>query len=191
MSGKVGPIYDYNTVKIGTQEWTVKNLDIIRYRNGDIIPQVNSSNWNATNTGAYRDTVYGKLYNWYAVNDPRGFAPIGYRVPTKDDWDILISYLGGSTLAGGTMKEIGTTHWYSPNTGATNSSGFTGLPGGNINSNDGNLYGINIEGYWWSSTLNYGTYGLPYAYELTYNLSDISTYIGFEKNGYSVRLIKD
>jgi len=150
----------YNTITIGTQVWMKENLKTVHYKNGDAIPTgLDDAQWVATTSGAcaiYEDnsannTAYGKLYNWYAVVDPRKIAPAGWHVPTETEWTTLTTFLGGSTIAGGKIKEAGLTHWNSPNTGATNSSGFTGLPGGDrypIPS-----YGnIGIFGYWWSTT---------------------------------------
>src|ERR1035437_4904310 len=128
------------SVTICTQSWMLKNLDVSTYRNGDLIPEVtDGSAWSALTAGAWcwynndsatNASTYGKLYNWYAVNDPRGLAPTGWHVPSDAEWTTLSTCLGGNAVAGGAMKETGTTHWTSPNTGATNSSGFTGLPGG-------------------------------------------------------------
>src|SRR5690606_33259564 len=105
----------------------------------DVIPQVTDPTiWGNLTTGAWcyynndpaNEIIYGKLYNWYAVNDPRGLAPVGWHIPSDSEWTILTDYLGGFEVAGGKMKETGTTHWANPNIGADNSSGFTGLPGG-------------------------------------------------------------
>lgn len=129
----------YHTVTIGTQIWMVENLKTTKYRNGDPIPNVTSNiTWSALTTGAYGDfnnnssnsNVYGCLYNWFAVSDSRNIAPIGWHVPTNAEWTTLVNYLGGATVAGGKMKETGTQHWLSPNTAASNASGFTGIPGG-------------------------------------------------------------
>jgi len=115
-----------------------KNLDVDHYRNGDPIPEVqDSAQWVNLKTGAwcyYNNSdslgkIYGKFYNWYAVNDPRRLAPIGYHVPSDAEWTVLSTFLGGNKGSGGKMKETDTTHWSSPNKGATNSSGFTALPG--------------------------------------------------------------
>jgi uncharacterized protein (TIGR02145 family) len=115
------------------------NLDVTTYRNGDPIPEItDQTQWNNLTTGAWcyyqnntaNGAIYGKLYNWYAVNDPRGLAPVGYHVPSLAEYIILRDYLGGSSVAGGPLKETGTTHWQTPNTGATNSSGFTLLGSG-------------------------------------------------------------
>ena len=114
-----------------------KNLDVALYRNGDIIPQViDSPQWANLTTGAWcynnndssNNATYVKLYNWYAVNDVRGLAPLGWHIPGTEEWSGLTYFLGGDSLAGGKMKA--TTLWNSPNTGASNKSGFTGFPGG-------------------------------------------------------------
>jgi len=149
------------------QDWMVKNLDVDHYKNGDPIPQVtDQSIWMGLKTGAWcyytndpaNGAIYGKLYNWYAVNDPRGLAPRGWHVPTDAEWTKLEDCLGGWKVAGGKIKsagtfEAGTSLWFSPNTGATNSSGFTGLPGG-IRTGDGaiDFSGIHRGSYWYSST---------------------------------------
>ena len=155
-----GTIPTGSTVTICNQIWSTKNLDVSTYRNGDAIPQVTDPTaWANLTTGAWcyynndaaNGPIYGKLYNWYAVNDVRGLAPTGYHVPSDAEWTTLETCLGGSSVAGGAMKEAGLMHWLSPNTGATNSSGFAGLPGG-LRSLSGTFYGIGSNGYWWSST---------------------------------------
>src|SRR5450759_1177427 len=158
---KTNPPTPIPSVTICTQVWMLKNLDVSTYRNGDLIPKVTDPTaWSALTTGAWcwynndsatNASTYGKLYNWYAVNDPRGLAPTGWHVPSDAEWTTLSTCLGGNAVAGGAMKETGTTHWTSPNTGATNSSGFTGLPGGYRN-NDGSFNNVGNFGYWWSST---------------------------------------
>ena len=186
--------------KIGNQIWATKNLDVATYRNGDAIPQVqDSAAWNILTTGAWcyyennsaNGTTYGKLYNWYAVNDSRGLAPTGYHIPTSAEWSTLTTYLGGMQIAGGKMKESGTSHWISPNTDATNSSGFTGLPGGYRNESSGIFGGIGTIGWWWTS----GGVGNNKAWDvkLRNDEGEVSGYgngapIRF---GMSVRCIKD
>ena len=149
------------SVTIGTQVWTNKNLDVSTYRNGDIIPQItDATTWANLTTGAWcyynndstLDGKYGKLYNWYAVNDPRGLTPSGWHVPSNSEWATLDTYLGGHTVAGAKMKESGTLNWISPNTGATNESGFSGLPGANRYPNDGLFQNVGVVGYWWSAS---------------------------------------
>jgi uncharacterized protein (TIGR02145 family) len=182
---------------ICTQTWMQKNLDVATYRNGDVIPKVTDpAVWSTLTTGAYcyydNDSAtyaatYGKLYNWYAINDVRGLAPAGYHIPTDTEWTTLTTCLGGTTVAGGGMKETGTTRWQTPNTGATNSSGFKALPGGFRNIN-GLFYYLGTFGYWWSSSQL-----VPNAYYR--NLQNVSRAI-FRNNynkqgGFSVRCVKD
>ena len=160
-------------VTIGTQVWATVNLDVTTYSDGTAIPQVTDpAAWTALTTGAWcyynnvsaNGTTYGKLYNWYAVagihdadpNTPnKVLAPTGWHVPTDLEWTTLTNFLGGTSVAGGKMKA--TTLWTTPNTGATNESGFTGLPGG-CRDNVGIFLIIGSYGFWWSSTQYYGTY---------------------------------
>ena len=184
-------------ITIGTQTWTTKNLDVTTYRNGDAIPQVQDSTWITLTSGAWcyyenntaNGTTYGKLYNWYAVNDSRGLAPNGYHIPTVEEWSTLITYLGGQLTAGSKMKEVGTSHWLSPNTGATNSSGFTGLPGGYRYDLDGYFYEIGDIGGWWSSSEFNTLYALSRS--LSSNSAIVNFYYTDKKFGYSVRCLKD
>ncbi|MBK8503743.1 MAG: fibrobacter succinogenes major paralogous domain-containing protein [Saprospiraceae bacterium] len=159
----------YPTVKIGTQEWMAANLRTTKYRDDNPITligddTVGDAAWNVANYGAYcvYDTVgtgypsfdldeFGYLYNWYAVNDGRGLCPTGWHVPTDAEWTTLTGLLGGLSVSGGPMKEAGTAHWNSPNTGATNSRGFTGLPGG-LRIFNGTFSALGNVGYWWSSS---------------------------------------
>ncbi len=150
----------YNTVIIGSQVWMAENLRTTHYRNGDSIPNVtDNSKWSKLKSGAYCNynndinisKTYGKLYNWYAVNDKRNLAPAGWHVPTDSEWTILSTYLGGENIAGAKLKEIGTTHWNSPNVGADNSSGFLALPGGGRYL-DGRFLDFGTSGNWWTAT---------------------------------------
>jgi uncharacterized protein (TIGR02145 family) len=183
-------------VSIGTQVWKTKNLDVANYRNGDAIPQVTDpAQWGNLTTGAWcwynndsatYGATYGRLYNWYAVNDPRGLAPAGWHVPTDGEWTTLTNYLGGISNAGCAMKETGTAHWQSANTGATNSSGFFGLPGGyRVSFIDSYFSSILGEGSWWSSEINK-------ARTLSnYRTCDITSLFQFSAYGLSVRCVKD
>ncbi len=153
-----------DTVKIGNQEWMIKNLDEDRYRNGDPIPLVTDATvWGTLTIGAYcfynnnpeNATKYGKLYNWHAVNDPRGLAPAGWHIPSDAEWISLADCLGGYESAGRAMKETGTshwTHWKHKDAYATNSSGFTGLPCGSRSGTGDTFTNIGEWGHWWSST---------------------------------------
>jgi uncharacterized protein (TIGR02145 family) len=188
----------YPTVNICNQTWMAKNLDVSRYRNGDIIPQVTDpTQWANLTTGAWcwynndsttYGSVYGRLYNWYAVNDPRGLAPAGWHVPSDGEWTTLTDCLGGANFAGGKIKEEGTTHWISPNLGATNSSGFTALPGG-ARYNWGPFNNVLNTGYFWScsdfSTLN------AWLRELNTGTSAIGQPNNDKHSGLSIRCVKD
>ena len=187
----------YKIVTIGNQKWTKSNLNVSRYRNGDPIPQVQDpTQWGNLTTGAWcynnnsttNGIVYGKLYNWYAVSDLRGLAPQGYHIPTDAEWIILTDYLGGGNVAGGKMKEIGTTHWASPNSAATNSSAFTGLPGG-CRYTDGTFNNDGRWAFWWSSSEIITTYAYYYALYYTFGITLRNTYS--ETGGYSVRCLRD
>ena len=188
------------SVQIGNQIWTQKNLDVATYRNGDPIPEEqDASTWANLTTGAWcyfanntaNGTTYGKLYNWYAVNDARGLAPNGYHIPTDAEWTTLTTYLANIYITGnegGAMKETGLSHWLSPNTNATNSSGFTGLPGGYRNFN-GNFDEVGLTGSWWSSSEAF-TFNSWYRY-LAYNDGNVFRVNWAKQGGFSVRCIKD
>jgi len=191
---------EYPAITIGTQVWMTKNLEVDHYRNGDSIPEVrNDSKWVYLATGAWcyynNDPVdgrnYGKLYNCYTVNDPRGLAPTGWHIPRDAEWTELTNYLGGESIAGtgGKMKETGTTHWLSPNAGATNESGFSALPGGWRLDDGGSFIDFGGYGSWWSST-EISTYFAWFRDLYNYNVYISRNHHG-KGNGYSVRLIKD
>jgi uncharacterized protein (TIGR02145 family) len=199
-NGSVTDIDDnvYQTVTICDQVWTKKNLNVSRYRNGDVIPQVtNPTQWANLTTGAWcyynndpaNGAIYGKLYNWYAVNDLRGLAPSGYHIPTDAEWNTLTDCLGGEFIAGGKMKESGTTHWNSPNIGATNSSGFTGLPGGVLDNMAFKF--INEQGYWWSSTEYTPGSSSAWAIDIFSTSEEFGKPLPYKNYGLSVRCIKD
>ncbi len=200
-----GNVYPSIVTSCG-QTWTSKNLNVSKYRNGDVIPQVTYwAQWRNLTTGAWcwsnNDSAsswqYGKIYNWYAVNDPRGIAPQGWHVPSDAEWSKLIKCIDTnadtiitsgpqSTVADGAMREMGLSHWLSPNTGATNSSGFTGLPSG-IRDYNGTDYGFGIAGDWWSSSES--NYTFAWYRELTQDL--VSRAYLQKTSGFSVRLVKD
>jgi uncharacterized protein (TIGR02145 family) len=191
----------YPTVKICDQTWMAKNLDVARYRNGDPIPQVTDhSQWLNLTTGAWcwynndsatYGSVYGRLYNWYAVNDPRGLAPEGWHIPSDGEWTTLTECLGGDSIAGGKMKEVGTSHWNSPNTGATNISGFSALPGGYVNINQFQFSGLGEDGEWWSSSEFSNTKAwYRFIYNTTSNLNKGADWV-MKTYGFSVRCVKD
>lgn len=195
----------YHKVAIGTQVWLVENLKVTHYRNGDPIPNVtDGSQWIGLNTGAYCNyyndstnaNTYGRLYNWYAVDDPRGLAPEGWHVPSLAEWHTLVDFLGGDLVAGGAMKD--TILWQLPNTGATNSSGFSALPGGCHNDGysydsydyDSNFHSMTYSTYFFSSS----DYLLPtHAWICCLSSYDprVLCPTNYKQGGYSVRCVRD
>lgn len=182
----------YHTVKIGTQTWLVENLKTTKYRNGDPIPNVTTNTeWNNLTTGAYSNydnnssyaDTYGRLYNWYAVNDSRNIAPDGWHVATDAEWTTLLSEVGSKDK----LKESGTAHWQSGNTG-NNSSGFTALPGGDREVN-GTYKAIGQYGLWYTSTMSGGNPVAQYIPNDNSFLAFSGTNIG--RTGCAVRCIKD
>jgi len=187
------------TIVIGTQQWMEKNLDVLTYRNGDIIPQVTDpTTWAALTTGAWcyynndvaKGAIYGKLYNWYAVTDPRGLAPTGWHVPTDVEWTTLETTLGGNALAGGKIKTVGTTLWAPPNTGATNESSFAGLPGGG-RYDDGTFEPYSFGCYWWSSTEHISNQSFAWFSGASYWTSSMTRTYFYKHGGFSVRCLRD
>ena len=185
-------------VVIGTQTWTSCNLNVTTFANGDPIPEVSDPTaWAALTTPAWcyynndpaNNLSYGKLYNWYAVNDPRGLAPTGYHVPSDSEWTILTNLLGGETIAGGPLKQTGTCFWNSPNIDATNSSGFSALAGG-VRDGFGTFSNFGFTGNYWSSSL---VPSIDYYYRQLHSFDGIvnRNYGNFEKLGFSVRVIQN
>jgi len=188
----------YDTVTIGTQTWMKENLKTTHYADGSAIPLVNDNAawinlttpgycWYDNDRATYAQT-YGALYNWHTVNTGK-LCPTGWHVPTSAEWETLITYLGGWIIAGGKLKETGTEHWQSPNEGATNESGFTALPGGYHNYYDGVFAGIGYGSNWWSATEDYTNNALNLG--MGSHRSDISKYLDSERNGFSVRCVRD
>jgi uncharacterized protein (TIGR02145 family) len=197
----------YESERIGDQEWITRNLDVARFRNGDLIPHIESDEeWeeygkNGQPAWCYYDNdpengkKYGKLYNWFAVNDPRGLVPEGNHVPTDEEWTILVAYLGGEEIVGHKMKSVeGWDNCYEDveiqNRNGDNSSGFNGLPGG-FRVPNGSFYGIRDSAFFWSATEN----GLNYAWihSLYSNDGDVDRYYDhYSKSfGTSVRGLRD
>jgi uncharacterized protein (TIGR02145 family) len=208
-----GPVSDidgnvYQTITIGTQVWMAENLKVTHYRNGDPIPNVtDNAAWQALSTEAYCEynndinnvATYGRLYNWYAVGDSRNIAPAGWHVPTDAEWKQLEMYLGMSqtqadstgwrgTTEGNKLRERGTTHWYFPNIGATNESGFSGLPGG-VRGYGGPFDGMGSSAAFWSST-EYGNYS-AWCRHLHYDYPRVHRSSADKDDGFSVRCVKD
>ncbi len=187
----------YETVIIGTQWWMAENLKVTKYRNGDDIPEVtDGTTWAGLSTGAYcvydNDTdnvaTYGRLYNWFVIDDSRNVAPTGWHVPSWAEIQTLYNYLGGKLVAGGKLKEAGTTHWVSPNDGATNETGFTGLPGG-ARDNDGSFIYMYNYGDFWSTT----EFDSPRSWLLSLwtGYDGVYDYAYSKQAGFSVRCVKD
>jgi uncharacterized protein (TIGR02145 family) len=163
------PSDERDEVEIGNQVWKTQNLDVATFKNGDVIPEAQSNQewvraweynepaWCYYDNDPENGKKYGKLYNHYAVMDSRGLCPTGWHVPTGGEWTTLETFLGGSSVAGGALKNTVTQPtpggWDLPNTGATNSSGFSAGPGG-LHSGSGGIGGVGYAGGWWSSSLS-------------------------------------
>jgi uncharacterized protein (TIGR02145 family) len=199
----------YNTVQIGTQCWTKENLRVTKYNDGTVIPLDNSGGtagnesgqtWGSRTTGArtiYEHsasnlTTYGYLYNWYAAKgintsgstSYKNLCPAGWHVPSDGEWTALTTFLGGESIAGGKMKSTGTTLWASPNTGATNVSGFTGLPGG-FRNNDGRFLIISDRACFWGAD-DYAS-----RRELYSNGGSVNSSTSSKSVGFSIRCLRD
>ncbi|MBW6500589.1 MAG: Ig-like domain-containing protein [Bacteroidales bacterium] len=193
----------YSAVEIGNQIWMGENLKVTHYTDGSAIPYITGdAEWEGSadipafcwpsNDSANKD-IYGAFYNWNAVNwytvSTGRLCPDGWHVPTDEEWTSLALFLDPTNAtSGGMLKETGTTHWSSPNTGATNESGFTALPGGHRN-NYGQFTGTGISGYWWTSTLH--SPGYAYMRGMYYNISAVASAGIWPVYGMSVRCIKD
>ena len=198
----------YSTVTIGTQVWMQENLKVSKYRDGSAIPnKISNTDWYNATSGAFtiynndtiNNTLFGKLYNWYAVADPRGLCPSGWHVPTNSEWYTLENYLDPTvndsnatgyvgTDLGGKLKAVSSL-WTNPNTGATNSSGFTALPGGNRNYG-GSFLDIRNSGYWWSSTQVSSSYSW-FRYLNSGGANSVRGNSFGGTDGFSVRCLKD
>ncbi|MBN2347350.1 MAG: fibrobacter succinogenes major paralogous domain-containing protein [Bacteroidales bacterium] len=188
----------YSIKKIGDQIWMTENLKTTKYKDGVAIiyPGTDNTAWEINTSGAYAwynndeatyKNTYGALYNWYLVNTGN-LCPTGWHVPNDSEWQILIDYLGGSSLAGSKLKESGNSHWMLPNSDATNSSGFTALPGGSRAFN-GTYSLIGYSGIWWSATED----DASYAWTRNMNSDNSDAYRSNynKKSGYSIRCLKD
>ena len=198
----------YRTIKIGDQCWMAENLKVTHYRNGALISNVaDSAQWRNTTSEAYcnygnsenNTNTYGLLYNWYAVIDNRSIAPTGWHVPSDEEWKELEMYLGMSRAAadtigprgtdeGGKMKETGTAHWNSPNSGATDEIHLSVLPGG-FRYNVGKFFGMGDFAYFWSFTEN--MHNTAWSRYILYNGSSVYRYDSSKQHGLSVRCVKD
>ncbi len=180
----------YDAITIGGQIWMKENLKTTRFIDGTVITLANDATaWGNLSTtpaycyynydaATYKD-IYGPLYNWSTVTTGK-LCPNGWHVPTDPEFSQLVSYMGGSSVAGGKLKEIGTANWKSPNTGATNESGFSALPG----SMNPNLLNIGEYGLWWTATVSY-------CWRLDYNTTTADRCTDSNTNGLSVRCLRD
>jgi uncharacterized protein (TIGR02145 family) len=193
---------DYNiypVVTIGTQVWMAENLKTTKYNDAaTAIPNVTDATWSGLSTAAYCDysnvptysTTYGRMYNWYAIatTNPKKVCPALWHVATNADWTTLSTFLGGVSAAGGKLKETGTAHWTSPNTGATNETGFTAI-GGGYRAQDGSYGLLGAYGFWWTSTEATPSSGY---YRYMYNTSGSLGSVDNDKHaGFYVRCVKD
>ena len=184
-----------DSVIIGTQIWTTRNLDVDTFQNGDPIPKAKSiaefkqAGKEGKPAWCYYDNdssnfIYGKLYNWYAVTDKRRLAPTGWHIPTTNEWDVLTSFLGGEELCGKKLRH--TSGWYTGGNG-DNTSGFSAIPGGDFM--DFGFSSIGELGFWWTSTKCYD--GAAYARYLNYSYDPL-LFASFSTGaGFSVRCVKD
>jgi len=190
----------YRTVQIGDQVWMAENLRTTRYNDGTPIARVEYyDEWAELTLPAYcwynndslNGEAYGALYNGYVIESGK-LCPDGWHVPADEDWSALETTLGGPEVAGGALKEVGTDAWKTPNTGASNKSGFTALPGG-YRSYNGTFNLVRTYGFWWSSSLK-SWYSAPPRFlyrEILYNDQIVLRDIAEHKNGLSVRCVKN
>lgn len=186
----------YPVVKIGRQVWMAANLSVTHYRNGDpIVHLAAAEQWRTGHEGAYclygdaGGGPYGALYNWYAVQDSRGLAPEGWHIPTEAEINELVDYFKGDTTAGGALKAGGTNDWLFPNQGATNSSGFTALPGGYRFGPDGSFHTKGSNGYWWHTMGSYELFA--WSNRLYTAFAHIQRDARYARYGFAVRCVKD
>lgn len=188
---------EYATIQIGSQVWMAENLRTTKYCNGDTIPNLPDENqWGNSLTGAWvhmandsqYDNTYGKLYNWFAANDSRNICPCGWHLPSVNEWTVLTDYLGGDSIAGGKLKSANTLYWNSPNTDATNETGFSGISGGSrFYSGDFDFFGD--AAIFWSSTED-GTGYVWFRY-LYYSAAGVYSDFDAKGSGLSVRCVMD
>ncbi len=187
-------------VTIGNQVWMAENMNIDKFRNGDPIPEAKTDRewelagkrgepaWCYYDNDQENGQKYGKLYNWYAVNDSRGLAPAGYHIPSDAEWKVLTDHLGGESEAGGKMKSIGTQYWRNPNVDANNESGFSGVPGG-LRDYNGTFNYIGFHGYWWSSSQT--NWSSIRSRNLDHYDGNVNRFDDSKNNGFSVRCLRD
>ena len=192
----------YHIVEIGQQQWMLENLKVSKFSNGDTIEKISnhkdwsklkSSGWCNYNNSSENDGIYGKLYNWYTISDPRNVCPIGWHVPKDTEWKILSDFIGGESVAGSKLKTTGnvsdgTGLWQSPNKSTSNETNFSALPGG-LRDQYGVYLDVNKDGNWWSSTELSSNIAL--AFNLFYGHNILFKNKNSKQNGFSIRCIKD
>lgn len=191
----------YNTVTIGTQVWLKENLKTTKYRNGEAIGTTNppTLDYSSESTPKYQwaidgnesnVSVYGRLYTGYVVTDSRGICPTGWHVATRDEWITLIDFVGGEMVAGGILKEKGTSHWNAPNTDATDKYGFTAVPAG-CRDYDGEFTNKKTDAFFWTSSQFESYTNNLWQANMMYNRVDAPWSQSGKNWGMSVRCIKD
>jgi uncharacterized protein (TIGR02145 family) len=198
----------YSEVIIGAQIWMAENLRTTKYNDGTDIPLITGINqwgdntnnktqlpmmcWYDNDQTKYTANKFGALYNWYAINPStngnKNVCPLGWHVPNNAEWTTLSTFLGGSSVSGGKMKSVGTLYWSSPNTDATNSSGFTALPGG-FRFLNGYFEGVGVNSFWWSSTEINSANAANLVLDFNNGFSNFGN--SPKENGFSIRCIKD
>lgn len=198
----------YKTITIGNRIWMAENLKTTIFSNRD---PIQTTIPDTLNTGLESDPIYqwayngdenniaayGRLYTWFTVTDKRKICPEGWHLPTDDEWHDLVTYLDKSAtlsvyesaIAGGMLKEAGTLHWLTPNTGSTNESGFNALPGG-FRYNNGIFYSLGIHCIWWSSTEELTNDGNAWVRCLDNVSGNVGRYTACKYDGYSVRCVR-
>ncbi|MEY4521156.1 MAG: hypothetical protein RIT10_341 [Bacteroidota bacterium] len=195
----------HKEVKIGNQVWMIENLNVDKFRNGDPIPEVKSEEewkkvgekgqpaWCYYDNDPANGEKYGKLYNWFAVNDPRGLAPDGWKIPSEVDWSRLFDFIGGESVAGQKMKsaELWAENVGKPGSG-TNESGYSGLPGG-VRIHNGKFIKLGYEAHWWSSETYPMTYSEKFAWYhfLIYGRGNVVRNSRNKTLGLSVRCLRE
>ena len=203
-SGQTGTISDidgnsYSTMGIGSQIWMASNLKTTKYRNGTLIGTTSSATVDISSESAPKYqwsysgndgnvSNYGRLYTWYAVTDSRSVCPTGWHVPSDAEWSTLTAFAGGESVAGGKLKETGTVHWNTPNTLATNTLGFSALPGGDRDVT-GTFSFLGLNGGWWSTSEN--TVATGWFRFLFYDSGIVSSGYFSKSYGFAVRCLKD
>jgi len=203
MTGETVTDYDgnvYHVLKTGSQDWLAENLKVTHFSDGSAIDKIKGSTaWEETSENeraAYCDyknneansAVYGRLYNFFAVNDPRGLCPEGWHVASDEEWLSLTGGTGGDSIAGGILKETGLTHWKAPNTDAVDSFGFSALPGG-FRWFSGYFEGLKLRGVWWTSSCANDVDAVTRY--IDYQAPDCMKDLNNKRHGASVRCVRD